>query len=141
MPHYHFHLRTTKALFFDREGMAFPDSGKAYEHAAAVARELMRNREVKARSWRLEVFEGNEDQKCFEVLFTSVDATLEHLQPDLREAIERVSSRTASLIDAIDAVRSTIYEVKATLARSRRAPYLAALRGVRVTGPGPTLSP
>jgi uncharacterized protein DUF6894 len=132
MPHYHFHLRTAEGLHLDREGTFLENGAEALERATAVARELMRNREVKARSWRIEVFDSIENERCFEVPFASVDVTLEHLHPDLRGQIEQVSSRMGSLFDAINALRGTIYEVKATQARAKKLPYLATLRGVRV---------
>jgi hypothetical protein len=136
MPRYHFHLRTPQALYLDHEGTPFADGAQAHEHATTVARELMRNRGARTRSWRLEVFEGDENERRFEVPFATVDATLEHLQPDLRKAIEQVSSRMASLFEAINAVKGTIYEVKATRARAKKAPYLASVRGVRVATTG-----
>jgi hypothetical protein len=136
MPHYHFHLRTAQALYLDHEGMLFANRAEAHEHATTVARELMRNRGVKARSWRIEVFDSDENERCLEVSFATVDTTLDHLHPDLRTAIEGVSSRMASLFDAIHEVKGTIYEVKATQAREKKAPYLAVLRGARVAGIG-----
>jgi hypothetical protein len=132
MPRYYFHLRTAQGLYCDREGTPFSNTEEAREHATTVARELMRNSGVKARSWRLEVFGGNENQRCFEVSFASVDATLDHLQPDLRQRIEQASSRVASLFEAINTVKGTIYEVKATQGRAKRVPYLVTLRGIRV---------
>jgi hypothetical protein len=55
MPLFYFTLKNGNYTIPDREGEKLADLNAARAHATGVARELMRNRGVKARTWRLEV--------------------------------------------------------------------------------------
>src|SRR5690242_17457733 len=117
MPLFYFILKTGREKIPDREGLEFPDQESARAHATAVAQELMRNRELKTRPWRIEV--RDEDlQRCSEILFGSVDSSIDHLAPEYKESVEALSRSTAILLDAFNDVRSTISNVKKTLAQA-----------------------
>jgi len=117
MPLFYFILKTGREKIPDREGLEFPDRDTARGHAEIVVDELMRNRELKTRSWRLEV--RDEDlQPSFEILFATVDKSIVHLPPVYRQSVELLSSSTANLLDAFEDVRGTLSNVKETLARA-----------------------
>ena len=117
MPLFYFILKTGREKIPDREGLEFPDRDTARGHAEIVVDELMRNRELKTRSWRLEV--RDEDlQPCFEILFAAVDKSIIHLPPVYRQSVELLSKSTANLLDAFEDVQATLLNVKATLARA-----------------------
>ena len=126
MTHYYFNLWTSTQLLLDPDGTALPDETAAMAHARAVARDLMRNRATKTRSWRLDV-RDDDGRRCFSVLFASVDDTV---PPELRAAIIDGSAKTATLRDAIHEVRLSLLQVRATMAKADRQPYLAAVDGV-----------
>ena len=115
---FYFILKTGQEKIPDREGLEFPDQDTARAHAEIVARELMRNRELKTRTWRIEV--RDEDlQPCFELLFAAEDnTTIAHLGYEQRHTVEMVSARTARLFDAFDQVKTSISDVRETLARA-----------------------
>ena len=114
---FYFILKTGREKVPDREGLEFPDQETARAHAELVVEELMRNRELKTRTWRLEV--RDEDlQPSFEILFAAKDKSISHLPPAYRESVELLSSNTAKLFDAYDNVRSTLFNVRETLART-----------------------
>jgi hypothetical protein len=126
MPTYHFHLATLDGKVCDMEGMELPDEATAREHARQVACELMRHREPRTRAWRVEVTDGPR-QACFELLFASVDSTIDHLTPQLRASVEKLCFQSASLSDTIRAVKNSLVDAKTTLARVDGRTYLAAL--------------
>jgi len=132
MPQYFFNLKTGRSMVRDFEGNAFDDDAAARTHAETIARELMRNNETKSRTWRLEVCNADH-APCFEVLFATIDETIDHLPPSLRDSVRRTSGQIGSLCDAIEEVRMSILELRATLAQSNRAPYLATVHGRRLT--------
>jgi hypothetical protein len=126
MPIYHFHLVTLDGRVLDLKGMEFPDEASAREHAREVARELMRHREPQTRAWRVDV--TTEAQRpCFELLFASVDSTIDHLRPDLRASVEKLCFQSASLSETIRAVKNSLVVAKVRLARVEGRPHLAAL--------------
>ena len=55
-----------------------------------------------------------------------------HLTPELRTSVETICRRHALLTDAIVDVRTTMLQLKGTLARSDRRPYVAAENGRRL---------
>jgi hypothetical protein len=131
MPVYFFNLKTSSANINDPEGTELNDELGAWEHARQVARELMRQREPQSRSWRLDV-RDDEGRRCFELLFASVDDTIATLGPEMRDLIENLHRKQASLIDAIAAVRLSLLQIQATIARSKGKPYLASFEGVSI---------
>jgi hypothetical protein len=128
---YFFNLKTTNAVIQDPEGTELADESSAREHARQVACELMRRREPQSRSWRIEVCDSQR-RHCFELLFASIDETIAPLGPELRDLIENLHRKQASLIDAIGAVRLSLRQIQATIARSKRLPFLIAIDGVTV---------
>jgi hypothetical protein len=130
MPRYFFNLRTKDGCVRDREGTFLADEASARAHASAVARELMQHRQARTRYWRLDVCD--EEKPCFDLLFARIDDSMSHLDPELRRSIESVSATAASLSETIAAVGVSLMQIKATLARTEGAPYLAAIDGVRI---------
>ena len=126
---YHFHLVTLYGRVLDLKGTELPDEASAREHARQVACELMRHREPKTRSWRIEVTDSAR-RPCFELLFATVDSTIDHLTPELRASVEKLCSRSASLNETIRAVTSSLTMTRATLARIESRPHLVALPAV-----------
>jgi Domain of unknown function (DUF6894) len=128
MATYYFNLKGHHGRYVDPHGMELPDLGQAKEHARQVALELMHRRELKTRSWRLEVCDAGR-MPVFELLFATVDPMLAQLPPTLRIRVEELSARTGGMVDAIVDVRNTLHQLRSTLARSNREPYLAAVDG------------
>ena len=116
MPVYHFILKPIwKSPLIDRDGEELPDDTAAYAHAVEVAREIMRNREANCRSYRLEVRNENLET-CFEILFASVDETLEDLPVDFRNPIIEAARNMASLNETVGQVRRTLSNARETVA-------------------------
>jgi len=65
MPRYSFRLRDDDGEVEDDAGVNLPDVEIAYRYACDVVQELMKHRELRTRSWQLEVFEAGE--KVFEI--------------------------------------------------------------------------
>ncbi|HLH94890.1 MAG TPA: hypothetical protein VKW08_07205 [Xanthobacteraceae bacterium] len=130
MPHYTFALRDGGRGIEDDVGVRLPDREQAIEYAQEVAQELMRAREPETRTWRLDVHE-NYSEAVFKIPFASIDHTLDHLLPDLRRLVVELGERRRSLMEAIEAVRATVAESRALMARLRGKPYLAAYLGER----------
>jgi hypothetical protein len=92
-----------------------PDRGEV-GYARDVARELMRSREIQTRYWLLEVYRDGEGP-LFDILFASVDPTLDHLRREFRSLVEKVSQNKRALRDIANAVNLTMRESKSLLAR------------------------
>jgi uncharacterized protein DUF6894 len=128
MPLYYFTLKGGGDAFSDQEGFELPDLAAAREHATAVARELMRHRELPARKWRLEVYDDYLIP-CFEILFAEVDETIAHLDPKYRKSLESVARLSALVDDAFSEVRATLSEVRETLAEADRIVSAVSMNG------------
>lgn len=128
MPRYYFNLKKREGTLVDPDGTDLPDEAAAREHALQVMSELMRNASVRTRAWRLAVMDQDR-RSCFELLFASHDDSIAHLTPELRSSVEIVCRRHASLTDAIVDVRATMLQIRGTLARSERRPYVATANG------------
>jgi hypothetical protein len=128
MPTYYFNLKGHQGRYLDPHGTELPDDAQAIEHGRQVALELMHRRETRTRSWRLEVCDALRTP-IFELLFAAVDPKLAELPPTWRATVEELSARTGGMVDAIVNVRTTIYQLKGTLAKCDREPYLATLDG------------
>jgi hypothetical protein len=129
MATYHFHLVTLEGRVLDLKGTELRDDASAREHARQVACELMRHREPQTRAWRVEVA-GPARRPCFELLFASVDSTIDHLTPELRATVEHACSRSASLFETIRTVKNNLIVTKAMLARIEGRPHLSALPSI-----------
>jgi hypothetical protein len=127
MQQYTFALRADEALIEDESGTWFDDRGRACNYARDVAQELMRGREQETRSWCLEVYEDG--VRVHELLFASIDPTLDNLRSPLRETVEEGSGKRRAFRDALTAVKETLRESRALVAQSRGKPYLATFAG------------
>jgi hypothetical protein len=127
-PTYTFKLRDDSSGVVDNVGVALNDNASAYLYARAVARELMRCREMQTRYWDLEVYRDGEGP-LFDILFATVDPTLDHLRYELRLLVEKVSGKRRALKDVMHAARVTLRESESLVARSRGRPHLIAENG------------
>ena len=127
-PRYTFKLRDDSSGVADDVGVTLTDNASAYLYGRAVARELMRSRELKTRSWDLEVYRDGEGL-LFDIPFATVDPTLDHLRHELRLLVENVSGKRRALKDVMDAARATLRESQSLLARSRGRPHLICENG------------
>ena len=125
---YTFTLRGDGRDNSDDMGIALADNASAYGYACTVARELMRCRETQTRYWRIKVYRDGQGP-VFDVLFASVDPTLDHLRRELRALVESVSEKTGALRDVVYACEMSLRESRSLLARSRGQPYLIAENG------------
>jgi len=116
---FYFLLKCGQQIIADKEGVDLPDETAARAHAVAVGRELMRNREVDTRLWRLQICDDYLRPRC-EVLFAEIDQTIARLPADLRSSIQSVCRTAGALNDAIVDVRTTLGDVMSTLARADR---------------------
>jgi DNA-binding transcriptional regulator PaaX len=128
MPTYTFRLMDDGGGVADNVGLRLADAKVAYCHACDVAHELMDHREERTRCWRLDVYE-NGAKKLFEILFASIDETLDHLKPENRKLVEMTAMRRRSLQDTLYAARISYRESQALVARSQGKPYLAVDHG------------
>ncbi len=128
VPNYTFRLRSDGCDIEDDSGVVLTDNASAYRYGRAVARELMRNREIQTRYWLLQVYRDG-DGPLFDILFASVDPTLDHLRSELRSLVEKVSEKKRALKDTMSAADFTLRESQSLLARSRGRPYLIAENG------------
>lgn len=131
MPLYTFELRDGSCGIADTVGVSFADRDQALCYAYDVVRELMSQCERETRTWRLDVYEDH-DRRVFEIPFTSLDETLDHLAPHWRSKIEDLCNRSRSLREACSAASVTVRESRALVALSRGKPYLATEAGQRV---------
>jgi hypothetical protein len=66
------------------------------------------------------------------LLFASMDQDFDHFPLQLRDGVTTAANRVATLNDDIRDVRRSLQQLRATLARADRMPYLAAVNGSRV---------
>jgi uncharacterized protein DUF6894 len=128
VPTYTFTVRGDGRDIGDDMDIALADNASAYRYARTVARELMRCRETQTRYWRIRVYRDGEGP-VFDVLFASVDPTLDHLPRELRALVESVSEKTGALKDVLYACELSLRESRSLLARSRGKPYVIAENG------------
>jgi hypothetical protein len=123
-------------MMIGAEGTGLPDSKAAAEHARQVACELMKGVERSRRPWRLRVRDGD-GVTIEELLFASVDRTLDHLEPHLRGLIESISWRLGELNETVIAMNVQRNEFHAFLAGLNRRPFLVPSGGRRVMTTAP----
>ena len=70
------------------------------------------------------------DPRAERLLFAMVDPSLDHLCPSWRHNIIRISGQAADFSDAIARVRISLHQIRGTLAKNNRVPFLATLDGV-----------
>jgi hypothetical protein len=134
MPIYYFNLKTQEGRVPDPDGIDLLDDARAREYGEQVALELMHQREIKTRFWRIEVC-NSERRPIIELLFASVDPLVANLSSTCRITVEQASSRTAGLVDAILDTRRSYYEIRATLSHGKGKPYLATRDGIAFQAP------
>jgi hypothetical protein len=134
MPLYYLILKNSQAALPDREGIELADDVAARGYAEVIARELMRNNEVRTRSWKLEVRDAQHATRL-QILFADLDTSIDQLPPPLGNSVRVTSQKISALSDSIGELRNTLLGIRATLAQADRAPYLAAVNGRRVTPP------
>ncbi len=128
VPTYTFRLRSDGYDLEDDTGVVLTDNASAYRYGRAVARELMRSREIQTRYWLLQVYRDGYGP-LFDIPFASVDPTLDHLRSELRSLVEKVSEKKRALKDTMSAANFTLRESQSLLARSRGRPYLITENG------------
>jgi len=131
MPIYHFNLRDGRAGIPDVDGTELPDSAAARAYAVEVARELMKCTELAKRAWRLDVCDAR-GRVVLTVPFAAVDPSLDHLAPDLRQLVERLSESKRCLSETIYGSESLVRGIRAADARRHGRPYMATNLGRRV---------
>jgi Domain of unknown function (DUF6894) len=127
-PTYTFTLRSDGCDVNDNVGIELADNASAYGYARTVARELMRCRETQTRYWQIKVYRVGEGL-LYDVLFASVDPTLDHLRREVRAWVERISERKRALKDLTYECEATLRESRSLVARSRGQPYLISENG------------
>lgn len=128
MPTYTFKLLDDGGGLTDDVGIRLPNSKAAYGYAYDVALEMMDHREAATRSWRLDVYEDGA-KKLFEILFATIDETLNHLKPDNRKLVEMTAMRRRLFQDTLHSASITFRESQALIARSHGKLYLATDHG------------
>jgi hypothetical protein len=131
MPRYHFNLIHDGACTPDSEGTVLPDVKSAGRHARQVSAELLMHNELHKRCWALDVCDDKGAQ-LFELPFSSIDRTLDHLNGKQRDLIELISRNRREMQKVMADARVNRRRARATLARWRGQPYLVAENGRRL---------
>jgi hypothetical protein len=116
---FYFVLKTTGQTVPDPEGQELPDRAAAWQHAVAVARQLMHNRESETRGWRIQVCDDYLTP-LFDVFFAEVDISLAHIPVHVQASIENVVRTAAALNDTIARMKNTLLVVRQTLGDADR---------------------
>src|SRR5215472_10105632 len=101
---------------------------KLRSNGDCLARELMRCRETVTRHWCLEVYRDGEGPVC-DILFASVDPTLDHLRSATRTLVESANATKRALEDEIYSAKLAMGDWPALVAGSRGKPYLITRNG------------
>jgi hypothetical protein len=131
VPLYYFGVRNGSGSLADEDGIELPNAEAARKYACVLARELMFRNEARKRHWLLFVCdaEGNE---LLAMPFAAVDESIQHLSPESRLLIQQMSEKRLALAEAVFASRMGVMQARATIARSKSRPYLAAYKGRNV---------
>lgn len=116
----------------DGEGGAsiLPEESLQDDHCAVcigitVAKELMRNREIATRHWRLEI-RSDAGDLVQEIRFSEIDETVQHLTPDLQASLRTLCDKKLEIQEVMYDARMTLQEARILVARSRMRPTLVA---------------
>jgi hypothetical protein len=131
---YYFSVRTGSGNLFDEDGVELADNEAARNYARDLARELMFRNEARKRCWWVFVHDA-EGKELLGLPFVAIDDTLCHLSPESRQLIHQMSEKRLALAEAIFVSKLNVLRAKATIARSKSRPYLAAYNG-HLVGPG-----
>jgi hypothetical protein len=135
VPRYYFSIRNGFGNPFDEEGVDLPDVESAKNYARDLARELMFRNEARKRHWWVFAHDENRNE-LFGLPFVAIDETIRHLSPENRQLIYLISQKRLELAEAIFASQMNVLRAKATIARARSRPYLAAYNGHTLVGGG-----
>ena len=133
MPRFFFHVRNGLGDLVDREGTELPDIMTARTYARDLARELMMRNEARKRHWHVVICDAD-GHELFDFPFVSVDESIRHLNAKSRRLNEVMCEKGMALAEALFESRMTVLRTRATVARSRARPYVAADRGHAVVG-------
>ena len=97
-------------------------------HARDLARELMLRNEARKRYWHVVICDAD-DHELFDLPFISIDESIKHLNPRSRRLIEVMCERRMALAETLFETRMNVLRARATIARSRARPYIAAELG------------
>jgi|SRR4051812_18294082 hypothetical protein len=131
MARFFFNLKQLDGIIQDPYGTDLADEATAHTYGDEVARELMCKREACTRAWRLEVCD-DDHVALFEIHFCRLDDTLDHLSPELKTSVQDMSGKLGILAESIGDLRTTLRQVRGTLARANNMPWLAAVNGARI---------
>lgn len=131
MANYFFNLKDGRQGYRDTEGVELADDDAAKEYAQYVAADLIKNRTIKARHWRIDVHDEQGKKVC-RVALIAHDRRLSHLSPALKEAMEELSDRCHALGEAVAEARATLARTKALIAKGRGRPYLLVDNGEKI---------
>jgi hypothetical protein len=125
MPLYFFHVRNGRGGFADQDGTELPDAQSAMSYARHLAQELMRGNESRKRHWHVVVCDADGND-LFDVPFVTIDDSIRHLNPESRRLIEVMCEKRMALAETLFETRMHVLRARATIARSRARPYIAA---------------
>jgi len=97
---YFFNLKVEDILIRDRDGTICSSDDAARDQGRQIAKELMRNREVRCRPWRMQVCNVLQTP-LFEIVFVEEDETLSTLPVELARSIREVSTTLAKTWDTV----------------------------------------
>jgi hypothetical protein len=130
MTKYYFNVHDGAGGVLDPEGTDLPSLTAAREHATNVIRELLKFDEARKRTWRLDVCDKL-GATLFEVPFSTVDPTLDHLQAPTRDLVERLCESRRRLAETMFRSQALL-QSHPTKNNVTRRPYLIAESGRRV---------
>jgi hypothetical protein len=130
MTRYFFDLCSDAGTAADEIGTELPDPLAALEYGYQVARELARNNSSKSRTLCISVRDES-GRVLSNVPLADVDEAICQLHPRSRALLRTCFERRRTLSDAVRAAREEIRLSRASVARSRGKPYLAAADGKR----------
>ena len=125
MPLYFFHVRNGGSGLADHDGTELPDAQSAMNYARHLAREMMRGNESRKRHWHVMVCDAA-GHELFDLPFITIDDSIRHLNQESRHLIEAMCEKRMALAEALFETRMNVLRVRATVARSRARPYIAA---------------
>ena len=131
MPRYHFNLHDGHGVRPDLDGIVLPHIEAAHEHGLVVAGELMRNREPRARFWKLDVCD-TDGEVLLEIDFAQVDYTLNHLGAEVRGSLIHFGETIRTVAKTIAECRMTVLQSRALMARADGKPYVVSDNGRRI---------
>jgi hypothetical protein len=134
MPLYFFNVRNGAGDFADQDGTELPDIQRAMSYARDLARELMLRNESRKRHWHVMVCDADRND-LFDLPFVTIDDSLSHLNPETKRLIEVMCEKRMALAETVFETRMNVLRVRATVARSRARPYVAAEHGHAVLEP------